>query len=170
MIYGFILKDGTYEFTEHYINYEPPDHLTLYSATPHLDILGVCRRTFNEAALLPFELNTFRFDSLSALNMGRRSFTYAQRRAIRTIHLQANLDIGSDWNIGLFLFNEKNMLHALLPNLESIIVDFAYPGGAWTGSGRHARIEDGRKAIKDWMLLGYKEGLRIVYNDVVTVW
>jgi len=165
------LNDGTYDFSDPYANcgFGLSDCLTLVSATPHLGILGVCRQAFNEAALLPFGLNTFRFDSLPVLNMGLGSFTCAQRRAIRTIHLQANLNIGSDWNIGLFLFNEKNMLHVLLPNLESIIVDFVYSTGAWADSRWHAGIEGGRKAIKDWMLLGSKEGLRIVYNDVVTI-
>jgi hypothetical protein len=166
IIYGYIFDEDTYYFRKYTTSHT--DRSTIIKKL-NLSILGVCRQTYTEAALLPFSLNTFSFTSSKALDLAKKSHTRAQRCAIASIRIRLHLTFSMEPNVDLALIKSKgrkrrNRLHTLLPKLKCIRVDFMH--FKRSVHPKHRQIARNRQsAIKTWVPIGGRDDLRVIYTN-----
>ncbi|KAF1840439.1 uncharacterized protein K460DRAFT_411022 [Cucurbitaria berberidis CBS 394.84] len=121
-IYSYVLTEGTYTV----VGVNDTNGVTLQDAKPHhLALLSVCRQTYRETAMLPFTLNTFRFDTLKTFDPRNNFPTRPRRHAIKSLHLVTLL--APVFDALLFLDEMKRPLVVsfaeMYPNVQRVEID-----------------------------------------------
>ncbi|CBX95320.1 predicted protein [Plenodomus lingam JN3] len=115
-----------------------------HSCKHRASLLYVCRQIYTKTALLPFQLNTWRFTSYVGIEVLHARLTAQQCRAIRSVcmHLKLNDHPNSRDTRSALIQRGAGNLVDLLPGLRSVgLEEYMKQLKAWmSGGGRQMKV------------------------------
>ncbi|CAO2657016.1 Nn.00g058190.m01.CDS01 [Neocucurbitaria sp. VM-36] len=170
-IYGYVFDEGTYAFIGMRDGRDVV--MALIDAKPHqLAILSVCRQIYHEACMLPFLLNTIRFNTLHTFLQRTNFFTRPQCHAIKRLHVVTRVLNLPHVPRFLAKMRRHNVQFAgVHPNVERVDIDLLLDKRFMKESLMYKVHEYGQQ-LKEWFQDDSQEGkqVEVVIREILDIY
>ncbi|KAH7076568.1 hypothetical protein BKA63DRAFT_411359, partial [Paraphoma chrysanthemicola] len=164
LIYGYVLCEGSYEIRHSWRNLTFAFYIQR-KVHYRLSLLAVCRRTYEETALLSFSLNKFSFVETYALEEYLiRNLHVAQRNAIRSIGI--TVFPGFDDSEEIKVNSAYSHLDDFLPTVDNVLVTVQFYRD-WNVRKCDGLVKQAKKTLDGW-LVTQEAGkiMKVLYKEV----